>query len=891
MRAAPLDDTEIIEAHRPTDARPGRGGGPKESGQARRPRWRRWTVRIAVAFFALTVVAAIAGVLVVSIIARDLPELKSLADYKPKQSTVVYGQGGQVVARFASERRTVVAYERIPRSMIDAVISAEDADFFTHAGLDYLGMLRCAVKNTFSGRIACGASTITQQTVKTFLLSPKQTIDRKLREMILAKRVEEALTKDEILYLYLNQIYFGHGAYGAQEAARVYFGKDVHRLGVEEVALLAGLPQSPARLDPYKHPERALARRAYVLGRMRALDKIDEATFERASDAPLRLDWNQAEADLDSTNHYAAYVRGQLEELVGKDRALDGGLSVYTGLDPQMQRSAENAVRSGLRALDKRQGWRGPLLHLETNDLGQLRELLGARLAKLDSAPATHTSTTGGDGPVIFDLSAAGSVDRSEDAPLVDLLLQAARFPRFELERLYGGLVVQIDDPGKEALIDLGGGVQLHVPLRTGLSWARKFDIARSTRAPKAPSDVLAVGDVVLVRATGYRKAGTAATPAPKGKKGKKERSVEPEEAPGDGPREVLGALEQLPLVESAFIAIDPSTHEVRALVGGYGVGAGTFNRAVQARRQAGSTFKPLVYAAAFETGHATPISPCIDAPRVYRDPWTGRSWKPENYGGGFDGEISLRSALTESKNMCSVELIDRIGVPHVLEIAKRAGIESALPQNLTLALGSGDVTPLEMVNVYSTFAAGGVHASPVFLRKVVGPDGKVLFEAKVEEKQVIKPEIAYLVTSLMQSVVEAGTAQRVRALERPVAGKTGTSNEARNAWFIGYTPELVAGVWVGFDNNDPLGPTETGGRAAIPIWLDFMQETMRPLPVRDFVVPQGVVFTYVDPKSGKLVEPDDPGARYEPFIAGTEPTDFAEGARPPDNFGLDDFE
>jgi len=338
-------------------------------------------------------------------------------------------------------------------------------------------------------------------------------------------------------------------------------------------------------------------------------------------------------------------------------------------------------------------------------------------------------------------------------------------------------------------------------------------------------------------------------------------------------------------------VAIDPQTHEVRALVGGYGIGAGRFNRAVQARRQAGSTFKPLVYGTAFEELGYTPVTKCLDAPRVYYDEWLGKTWKPQNYGKRFDGEITLRRALTLSKNICSVELIDKVKPDAVLRMAERAGIKSPLPRNLTLALGSGDVTPLEMTNAYATLASGGLRAQPVFIRKVTDPDGKVLFENQQTPEQTIRPDLTYLITSIMQSVVEDGTAQRVKALERPVAGKTGTTNEARNAWFIGFTPDLVAGVWVGFDNNDPLGPAETGGRAAIPIWLDFMKTALEGAPVRDFVAPANVVFATVDPDSGKLAAPDAEGALTEPFISGTEPTEFAPSAAPPDEFMLDEYE
>jgi penicillin-binding protein 1A len=824
--------------------------------------------------------------------ARELPEVKHLSEYGvsgpygAKQATVVYGKDGQVVARFASERRTVVPFDRIPKVMIDAVVSAEDAEFFTHTGLDYLGILRCAIKNSVSRRKVCGGSTITQQTVKTFLLSPEKTIVRKAREMILAKRVEEELTKEQILYLYLNQIYFGHGAYGIQEAARVYFGKDVERLGVEEAALLAGLPKSPHGIDPYRFPERARTRRAYVLGQMKKLEKIDGPTFERALASPIRIDWQSSERDLDSNNYYADQVKRQLEQIVGsKERVDNGGLKVYAAIDPAIQRAAEQAMHEGLRALDKRQGWRGPLLHLEADELKTLKELLEARRSTV--APSVGELADKPGAPVIFDLSYV-NVKRSEGRVDLDRVAQEARYRRLELESIVGGLVTVVDEAGKSATVDLGGA-KVELPLRTGLAWARKYNLNQLTRPPRSPSDVLSVGDIVLVKPTSLAAVEEHRPPSSK----KKGRAAEPPPAAAEpGVVAAIGVLEQVPLAQAAAVVIDPNTRQVRALVGGSGVGAGNFNRATQAHRQAGSTFKPFVYATAFDRGEHDfrTISICHDAPRVYRDPWTGKAWKPENYDLRFDGEITLRTALTKSKNMCSVELIDKIGVDKVIEMARKAGIESELPQNLTLALGSGDVTPLEMVNAYATLATGGQRAEPIFIRKVVDPENNVLFEAKFEPKQTIAPETVYQITSLMQSVVEDGTARPVSTLGRPIAGKTGTSNEARNAWFIGFSPDLVGGVWVGFDDNEPLGPGETGGRAAIPIWISMMADGLAEFPARDFAVPATIVSTYVDAE-GRMAPADATGVRLEPFVAGFEPTEFRTSAKPPVNFGKDDFE
>lgn len=825
---------------------------------------RSWLRHVLIALVVCTGLGFLGLLLLFTLAARDLPRIESLADYRPKQATVVYGMDGEIVARFATERRTVVPYDRFPKIVVDAVVAAEDAEFFQHEGVDYPGILRCFVKNLVSGRKVCGGSTITQQMVKTFLLSSKKTYTRKLKELILAKRVEESLSKEDILYLYLNQINYGR-AYGIQEASQVYFGKNVEELNVAEAALLTGLPQSPARLDPFVFPERALARRSYVLRQLQKHGKIDQATFDTAAAQPLSLDYRSADSPLDSSTYYAAHVKRRLIEQFGEENAVDGGLRVYTGLDPTLQRVAEAQVRQGVLALDKRQGYRGPLFRLELDQSAKLLERLEARRSTLAPSLAELSGPEGPAAfqPVIFDLLRAAP-SRGEPAP-IDELVERARFSRFRLEETYAGVVVEVDDREKKAEVSLGG-VRVELPLRTGMGWARKFDLFTMTRAPKLPSEVLQRGDVVLVR-------GTSVSPAAKGE------------------RRVIGVLEQTPKAEAALLSLDPTTREVRAMVGGYGVGAGTFNRATQANRQAGSTFKPFLYAAALDSGSFTPVSTCMDVPHVYRDPWTGRSWKPKNYDGKFDGEITLREALTRSKNLCSVWLIHRLGVEPVIEMAQRLGIRSPMPKTDTLSLGSGDVTVLEVANAYATLAARGAHKEPTFIRRVIGPEGKVLLEADNPATQVLRPEVAYQVTSLLQSVVEDGTAQSVQKLGRPVAGKTGTTNESRNAWFAGYTPGLTTVVWVGFDDNQPLGPGETGGRAAIPIWLGFMEKAVEGQPVQDFEAPSSIVFALVDPESGRLALPNHPGARQEPFIAGTEPTELSTTVKAPDRFGLDDYE
>ena len=835
-----MDEPTILDAHEDPDtkatlldARPPTPPKPK----------RHWGWRLLATVSITVVVGALLALVGLVFLTQDLPELRSLDDYRPPQASVVYGHEGEVVGRFSKERRTVVPFKKIPRIMIDAVIASEDADFFKHEGVDILGIARCVVKNFLAGRKRCGGSTITQQTVKTFFLTPEKTYLRKTRELILAKRVEEALSKEDILFLYLNQIYFGHGAYGVQEAAQVYFGKDVEDIKVHEAALLAGLPQSPSRLDPYKYEDRARKRRTYVLSRLHELGKIDNKTHEESQNAPIELASGRSETYLDNNSHYIAHVRAVLTEELGEDVLFTGGLSVHTGLDPLIQSAADSSLERGVEAIDKRQGWRGPLLHLEPPEAKALIEALEARRA--NAKPKKSKDSTS---PLIWDLSSFGSSPRNLSPRH---LAERARMRRVIPGGTYGGIVIRVEDASLTAVVALSDELHVNLPFRTALRWARPFNVKQNTPYPTRPSEVLKKGDIVLVR-----------TKPSKNKKG-----VE----------KWRGTLEQRPLAQAAVVVIDPQTREVRALSGGYGPGAGTFNRAIQARRQPGSTFKPIVYAAAFATRKFTPISECLDAPRVYRDPYAKKSWKPQNYSGTFDGVISLRRALTLSKNLCSVELIDKIGVDTVLKTARRMGLRKRLPRNLTLALGSGDVTPLEMTNALTTLADNGRYAEPIFIRKVVNAENKVLLESKAQYEQALDPAVAYQVVSLMQSVVEEGTAQRVKALNRPVAGKTGTTNESRNAWFIGFTPQLVTGVWVGLDDNRPLGPSETGGRAAIPIWLKTMTAALKDKPALEFVAPSDVVFAHVDPETRKLAPPNHPGARTEPFLPGTEPTEVLE--------------
>ncbi|MEI7704759.1 MAG: transglycosylase domain-containing protein, partial [Deltaproteobacteria bacterium] len=635
----------------------------------------------------------IAGLGAVFAWTREVPHFEGLKDYRPLVSTRVLAADGSEAFVFARERRTVVPFEKIPAVMKRAVLSAEDARFYQHEGVNYLAIARCAVKGLLRGGVACGGSTITQQVVKTFLLPTDWRVKRKVKELFLAPRLEQNLSKDEILYLYLNQIYMGHRRYGMEEAARFYFGKGIADVGVGEAALLAGIIQSPERLSPVKHLEAARARQRYVLRRMVEDGAIDARTAEVEAARPLKL--------RKPTEPYGAWyadaVRRLLDERYGAERVETDGLLVEVAMLPAMQRAAESALAADLRLVDKRHGWRGAPQHLEGKQLGAV---LPAWKEKLAAAKPQ------GNEFLVWDL---GRIDPDEIDGDGEMRVDPRRRVRvrpLEAGETYAVLVEKVED--KQATLDLGNAKGT-LPF-SEVTWARKYNPGVGTAPPRKMSDVLRPGDIVLARVvTGTR-------------------------SPGDLARagKLLPlTLEQVPRLEGALVAIDPTTRGVRALVGGQDFGRSQFNRAIQARRQPGSAFKPFVWGAAVETGKFTPATVVFDTPDVYRDRWTGKEWKPQNFEKDvYEGPMLLRDALAHSKNTVSAKLVDAVGAEAVIDFARRAGISSELPRTLSLALGTGEVTPMELVNGFATLAAGGFATPPILVTRVRDRDGKVLEES-----------------------------------------------------------------------------------------------------------------------------------------------------------------
>jgi penicillin-binding protein 1A len=733
--------------------------------------------------------ALIAGALVAlgtyAYFSRDLPSVASLRDYKPPQTTRVYDRNNKVIGEIFTERRTVIPMSQVPRNVVLSVLAAEDADFYEHEGLDYTGILRAVGRDIMEGRAAQGGSTITQQVVKLMLLTPERTISRKLRELILARRLENELTKDEILHLYLNNVNFGQGRYGIQEAARYYFEKNASELTLAESSLLAGIPQAPSRLSPRRNPEAARRRQQYVLSQLEAKREVywpdlSKEAIEAARNAkvePVPLSEGSGAAP-----EVLAIARRALRGAAGEEAMGAGGYKVHTTIDLSLQRSARAALQQGLVAVDARQGYRGPIR------------------SKRRRAP--------------------------KPSPRADQL---------RMGRTYFARVTGVDTEDDRIRLDVAGHPAI----------LRMRDAARHNPENLPAARFTRKGDLFPVSIT---QLGSAEDPA----------VARPERGP-----------------EGAVIVIEPRSRDILAMVGSFAARSG-FNRATQAIRQPGSTFKPIVYARAIQSRRFTAASLVVDAPAVYDE------WKPRNYEQwNYQGAVRLRQALARSINMVAIRVVEDIGVAEVAEFARQNGITTKLEEDMALALGASGVRPIELTNAYATFAAGGRWASTRLVTRIVAPDGTVVPLSPPEPaRDVMDPSEAYVMTSMLRSVVTEGTGTPAQRLERAVVGKTGTSNEARDAWFVGYSPSVVTGVWVGFDDQRSLGKRETGTRTALPIWIDVMEAADKTPKETDFAMPSGVITAQIDPASGLLAYPGQEDAVEEVFLSGTVPV---EVARPPD--------
>ncbi len=766
----------------------------------------KWLGRLVLFVISIGFLGAMAGVILFGAIiykyGQNLPDFASLKDYKPAVVTRVHAGDGRFLAEFAQEKRIFIPINEIPDRVKFAFMSAEDQNFYAHKGVDMTAVIRAVVvnfKNRGQGRRPAGASTITQQVAKNFLLTNEVSYERKIREAILAYKIEQALSKDRIFELYLNQIYLGARAYGVAAAALHYFNKPLNELSLEEAAFLAALPKAPNNYDPVKKHDEAVGRRDWVIDRMVIDGHITEAEASAAKALPL-ITVPAKEGDVVYAPYYAEEVRRELQKDYGDAALYRGGMSVRTSLDPRLQAIAEAALQAGLINFDRKHGYRGPIKNV--GGIADWKEIL-------------------------------------QELPDINGRLNAWQ------------IAIVLSTGASQAEIGLADGSRVQL-FADDVTWAR-------TTKPLQKSDI------VLVENKSEEK---------------------------DGKKVEQYRLRQVPQVQGAFVAIDPHTGRVLAMQGGWKFDGSEFNRATQAKRQPGSAFKPFVYLAALDQGY-TPSTLILDSPMTFVDQ-AGNVWKPENYSGDFFGPTPLRVGVEKSRNLMTIHLAQQIGIKTVVEYSKRFGIADNMGPYLSNALGAQETTLMQITAAYGMIVNGGKRITPTFIDRIQDRDGKTIkrtdarpcngcgplikWESQTTpdipdtREQIADPRTAYQMVSILEGVVQRGTARSLAELDIPLAGKTGTTNESKDVWFIGFTPDLVAGVFVGYDEPKSLGKKETGGSVSVPIFKEFMAEATKDIPATPFRVPPGVRMVQVNAKSGRPTSSDDPNAIWEPFLAGTEP-------------------
>jgi len=762
---------------------------------------------------------------------KDLPDYSQLQDYEPPVMTRVHAADGALLGEYSKERRLYLPIQAVPKLVINAFLAAEDKNFYEHGGIDYQGMARAALlyaQNYGSNRRPQGASTITQQVAKNFLLTNEVSFTRKIKEALLAMRIERAYSKDKILELYLNEIYLGLGAYGVAAASLVYFDKSVNELTVAEAAYLAALPKAPAALHPVRNHDKAVERRNYVIDRLLENGWIKQADADKARKDPLTVTNRANGAHIFAGEYFAEEVRRDVFERYGEKKLYEGGLSVRTTLDPKLQVMARKTMAAGLVNYDEAQGWRG----------------------------ATSKIDISGDwGVKLADVKSLSDISPWRLAVVLETSEQSARIG-FQPGRELGGAVLKDRQTGNITL--------------DGVKWAKPTAGPAKGKTPTMVSQVLAPGDIVY---------------------------ADPLIGKDGAVVEGQYRLRQLPEVSGAMAVMDPWTGRVLAMVGGFSFDQSQFNRATQAYRQPGSSFKPIVYSSALDNGY-TPSTVVVDAPIEIDQGQGAGVWRPENYSAGkYYGPTTLRNALRLSLNTVTVRLAQDIGMPLIGEYAKRFGVYDELPNYLSYALGAGETTVMRMVTAYSMFANGGRRVKPTLIDRIQDRYGHTIFKHDAREcrgcdapggwknqpepqlvdrrEQVLDSMTAYQITSMMEGVVQAGTATVMKDVGKPIAGKTGTTNDEKDAWFIGFSPDIVVGIYIGYDKPRNLGRNATGGHLAAPVARDFMKLALADKPAIPFRVPAGIKLIRVDAKSGMRAGPGDSGRTIlEAFKPGTAPPD-----------------
>ena len=784
---------------------------------------------LAILGFMGVIIGAAVGFVAYKHYSADLPEVSTLRDVKFQTPLRIYSADEKLIAEYGEKKRTPVTYDQIPPQFVNALLAAEDSRFFEHMGIDIKGLTRAAVQLATTGKIKSGGSTITMQLAKNFFLTRERTFTRKFREILLALRIEQELSKEEIFELYVNKIYLGHRSYGIQAAANTYYGENLDKLTIAQLAMIAGLPKAPSANNPISNPDRALTRRNWILGRMHSLSMINDQEYEEARTEELTAKRHGADIEVDA-QYIAEMVRSDLYEKYGDDLYTEG-YRVFTTVKSDLQATANAALQKGLLSYTERHGYRGPEKQFSEAELQDEEQLLKT-------------------------LTKIGNVSNIEPA-----------------------VIVALQDKSIEVLRKTGERATLNWEQ---INWAREYKSAnRMGGKLKTAADAFKVGDVVRIQL----------------------RTADTEQ------RQQIWHLTQIPEVQGGLISVDPNDGAIMSLVGGFNFHHNKFNRVTQAIRQPGSNIKPFIYTAALANGF-TPATLINDAPVVFHDDQLEANWRPENYSKKFYGPTRLREALYKSRNLVSIRILRRIGVRNTLNYLENFGFDKdKMPHNLSLSLGSADMTPLQVAQGYATLANGGYGIEPYFIQLIEDSEGNVIFEAKpatiCENCQYVDPEqppavipqgmqvtnlplaerkvdeqSAYLIYNMMQDVIKRGTGRRALVLKRnDLAGKTGTTNDQKDAWFSGFNSNLTTTVWVGFDQPETLGRREFGGTAALPIWIDYMRVALKDQPESAPVPPEGIVSVKIDPKTGLLATPGQKSALFEYFREDDAPTEMAAQA------------
>jgi len=814
-------------------------------------------VKIVSWLFAVGSILLAAGVIYIyAVLVPSLPSIDHLEDTQYQVPLRIYDRNEELLAEFGEHRRIPVKFDKIPRNLINAVVAVEDDQFWHHPGVDLYALMAAVYEVVTTGNKTRGGSTITMQVARNFFLSPEQTYTRKFNEILLALKIEKELSKEKIMELYLNKIFLGHRAYGISAASQVYYDKKLADLTLAQAAMIAGLPKAPSKYNPISNPERALIRRNYILGRMRILNYIDQESLDLALSEPISAELHKSRITSES-QYVSEQVRAQLFEQYGEE-VYKAGLKVYTTIDGELQAAANTALRRALLDYDRRHGYRGVVGHIDMSNVV--------------------------DDPFDEDLVTDDRVGGLRKGIVIAI-------NESETEGESAAVAGQVLPPGATLLIS--NYEKIHLPFKGGIEWARPFiDVDRSGAEPKAVGDVLAVGDVVWLEN-----------------------------------RDGQWLLADVPEVEGALISLNPANGGIQAMVGGFDYFKNKFNRATQARRQPGSNFKPFIYSAALEKGY-TAATIINDAPVVFDDDSLEATWRPENYSGKVYGPTRMREALIKSRNLVSIRILQSIGLRYAINYIQRFGFEREhMPYNLSLALGSGSYSPLQVARAYAVFSNGGYLIDPYLIDRVESGSGEVIYQSRpktvcqgCEEEdlaalaaadaaaeeaadadveaqlaaaedspadtapveatataledsgpryapRVISAQNAYIMRSIMREVVQRGTAVRAKALGRKdIAGKTGTTNDQIDAWFSGYNDQVVTTAWVGFDNQRSMGNRETGGRAALPMWIDFMRVALDGMPENLQEQPEGLVTIRIDAETGKPADANTTSSLFELF-------------------------